>query len=314
MTNPPIPNPRSRPPIPRTTLTWLLQTILQVPRKWLVVSGLFAFLSLFEVNWTQETGFSFIFRVTNTTLLFLALVWLPALLQVFALVGGMIRTPAGEFTSPGIEQLLHLLDSETKDEALGALKVVLERAEERTPTPDELYQVRQKLNEEYILPLSTEQVRRELSHMANRYQELRESPSGARRNFLIEAIAGIMRTLTPKAQLSVEEVKTHLRSNHQGQRLVGLSFLESASADVGHFEEVLKLVDQPQSAFEQYHALQALEKMLPDLNSKEKQRIREVMHSQRQYSQGKQQWIKPHSDRWYLSDRLLAAIGGSPES
>lgn len=295
--------------VSRDTIAWLLRTILRLPKNWLRASVFLAILSLFDVSWTQASGLAYSFRVTNTTVLFLAVVWLPALLQIFALVGGAIRTPAGELSSPGIEQLLQLVDPETKEEAIGALKVVLERAEESVPLAKrlEVRQAQQQLDEEYLSTISSEQARQELNHLAQRYQKLREAPSGTRRNFLVEALAGVMRALTPKAQLSEAEINAHLQSQHQGQRIVGISSME-ALQDPKYFELALEVIAHPKSAFEQTYALRAVEKMLPNLAPNEKKRLRQVLEKQRDFDPTKQQWIKPGSDRWSISDRLLSAL------
>jgi hypothetical protein len=49
-----------------------------------------------DAAWTSTTGLSLTFHVTTITALFFALIWLPALLRVFALLGGGIKTPFGE--------------------------------------------------------------------------------------------------------------------------------------------------------------------------------------------------------------------------
>jgi DNA-binding CsgD family transcriptional regulator len=291
------------------TISWLLRTALQLPRTWLVASIIFAFLSLFRVTWTQADGFSVTFGVSGMTVLFLAVIWLPAFLQIFAIVGGAIRTPAGELSSPGIEQLLPLVDPETKDEAFGALKVIFEGAEESAPLEQRLdvRQIHQKLNEEYASTLSPEHARRELNQLAQRFQELREAPSGTRRNFLMEAIAGATRALVSKAKLSDREIETHLQSEHQGQRVVGLSCLE-VLREVEHFNGALEIIANPKSAFEQAYALRVVEKLLPYLTPNEKQRLRQVLQRQREFDVAKYQWIKPGSDRWTISDRILATL------
>jgi hypothetical protein len=302
-------------PVSKETLAWLLKTILHLPRNWLMASVLFAFVSLFDLSWTKQTGFSFAFRVTTTTVLLIAVIWIPALLQLFALVGGAIKTPAGELSSPGIEQLLQRVDSETKDEAIGALKVVLERAEERAPAEDlpNVRQARQQLDEKYAAPLSVEQARRELNQLADRFQELQQSPSGTRRNFLMEALAGGMRTLVLKAKLSATEINSYLQSEHPGQRLAALSLLK-LSGDVRYFEPVLNAIANPKSAFEQVYALRVMEKMLLKLDSNQKKRLEEVLIQQRQFSEAQKQWIKEGSDRWIISERLLSNLKSSSSS
>src|SRR5438477_13212007 len=100
-------------PISKETVEWLMITVLRLPKYWIIISILFVLLSVFDLSWTGKTGFSLSFQISSTTAIFLALMWLPALLKVFALVGGGIKTPAGEITGLGMTDLLQSLDSET---------------------------------------------------------------------------------------------------------------------------------------------------------------------------------------------------------
>ncbi len=76
----------------------LMKTAMQLPRYWLIVASVFVFLSMFDVVRVAEGGLSFAFRVTNTTAIFLALIWLPALLQLYALAVCRRGTCNGSFT------------------------------------------------------------------------------------------------------------------------------------------------------------------------------------------------------------------------
>lgn len=184
----------------------------------------------------------------------------------------------------------------------------------------EVRQIRQKLDAEYASRISSEKVHSEMGQLAQSYKKLREQlPSGPQRTMMMESVAGRMRALTPKAALSSEDVKNYLRSNDEGERLLGLSILEW-TGDVSHYNDVLQVIDGgSRSAFEQYRALRIAEKMLPRLDSKDKRHLQEVLNIQRDYDEEKHQWISYGSDRWLLSERLLSEIGEaklplSPES
>ncbi len=222
----------------------------------------------------------------------------------------------GEITTPGIGSLAQSLvqhaDRETKDEIGGTLIGLATRAEQRAPLDQqaEVRQVRQELEEEYASWIPSEQTRREMDQLAQRYKELRQSMSaGTQRTIEMDSLAGRMRALAPRAALSSGDINDYLQSGDEGRRLLGLSILEW-TGDVSHFNQVLPVVEGgSKSAFEQHHALRAMEKMLPSLNSTDKRRLREVLNKQREYDEAKKQWIRRGSDRWRLSERLLSVIG-----
>ncbi|MGK7928203.1 MAG: hypothetical protein AB4290_23655 [Spirulina sp.] len=299
-------------PLQLETIAQLLRSLLRLPSVWLKPILLLAFLSLFQIGWTGEGGFIFNFGVHNATVFLLATVWIPAAIKLLALVGGRIDTPAGGLSTPGLEGILQAVGSATADEALGALKVVLEDAEESAPyrQKEQLREIRQRLTEESSDRISTERARQNLAQLADRYQTLQdEYPSGARRNFLFEAVAGGMRALVTPAALSESEILAHLQSQHQGQRLVGLSCLRKMQEIEAYFSPVLAAIASPDSAFEQMTALRVVEEMLPHLPRQQKQRLKQAIEQQRDYDKSKHQWIKRGSERWAICDRLLADMG-----
>lgn len=295
--------------IPKQAISWILGAIIRLPISWLLACIAFALLSLFEITWTEKNGLTINFQVTEITVLFFIVIWLPTVLQIFALVGGAIKTPAGEFSSPGIEDLLQIIDPEMKGEAVGALKVVLEKAEETVSSQKlpEVRQLHQKLNQEYVNDLSPEEARQELNRMGERYQELTGSPSGTKRNFMMEAIAGAMRGLAPKADLSQTQIKTHLQAENTGQRMIGLS-CAIAKPESSQFPFILEAIAAPKFPLEQEQALQVMEILLPSLTPEQKQKLKQILEEKRNLKQPRKDRILPESQRWMISDRLLASL------
>jgi hypothetical protein len=264
-------------------------------------------LSLFNLAWSQESGWQVQVAVGDTTILLLAILWLPLLLQIFALVGGAIRAPWAEFSSPGLEDLLRHISPRMKDEVVGAVNVVLESAATVPGDEAEALQAHQEINQSYRAQLAPEDAKIELMRLAQRYNEVMGFPSGTRRNFLQEAIAGAMRSLALKADIEENTVNEYLRSPHPGLRLVGLSCIDSFD-HLGSFDWVLDAIARPLSAFEQANALYAMLRLIPVLTPSQQQRLKDVLLEQRNYDKTQQQWIKPGSDRWEMSDRLLAEL------
>ena len=70
--------------------------LLPTPRPWLAAIGVAAALSIFEVTRTAAGALIVTARLTTTTVILVALFWLPFLLKVLALTGGGLKTVAGE--------------------------------------------------------------------------------------------------------------------------------------------------------------------------------------------------------------------------
>jgi hypothetical protein len=297
------------------TIAQLLRSLLRLPSAWLKPILLLAFLSLFRVGWTGEKGFIFDFGVQNATVLLLGAVWIPAGIKLLALVGGRIDTPTGGFSTRGLEGILQAVAPETRDEVVGAFKVVLEDAEETAPYRQrgQLREIHEQLTEACSDRISMERARQDLAKLADRYQTLQEDyPSGTRRNFLFEAVGGGMRSLVNSANLSESEIVSHLQSQHQGERLVGLSCLAKMQEIEAYFSPVLAAIASPDSAFEQMSALRVAEEMISRLPPQQKQRLKRAIEQQRDYDESKHQWIKRGSERWMICDRLLAEMSDRP--
>lgn len=301
-------------------LASLMETAMQLPQYWKVIGTVFVILSMFDITRVAKGEFSFAFRVTNTTAIFLALIWLPALMRVFALVGGNVKTPVGEITSSGlasrVQDLSQLADLDTQSEFYGTLIAAAVRVEKSVPSTEkeEVRQILQGFEEEYAALISSEQTSSEMEKLAQRYKELRQMPSGAQRTMLMESVAGRMRALAPTAKFSHKDINAYLQSHvdreavDQGKRLAGLSILEW-SGDVGYFDQVLHIINgSSTSAFEQYRALRIVDKMLPHLDNKSRRDLQEALESQCEYNEGKHQYIKNGTDRWLLSKRLLSIL------
>ncbi len=290
--------------ISREAVDWLLQRIFQVPKKWLIISIILILISTCEISWGKESSFKF--RVTNTTAVFLSLIWFPSILKIFALSGGALKTPAGEIGSSGMKTMLESLTSDS----LGFLIEQTKLAEDAAPPQQqqEMRQIRQQWQKVYASRIPVSQARQEMERLAERYKELRiRMPSGVQRTFEMESVAGRMRALAPEVKYTVQEVKDLLQSSDQGKRLLGLSVAEW-SRDPIYFDLVLHLINYSETAFEQTIALRAAEKMVSKLDTQQKKDLQAALIAQRNFNEEEKRWIKRDSNRWILSDRLLSAL------
>lgn len=290
--------------ISREAVDWLLKQIIEIPKTWLIISTIFIVLSTFQVNKSDKLTVKF--EVTNTTAVFLALLWLPSVLKVFALTGGAIKTPAGEITGSSMMPMLQSLTGDT----LGFLIEQTKLAEDVAPPQQqlEMRQIRHQWQKEYASRVPVSEAQKQMERLSQRYKELRNSmPAGAKRTFEMESIAGRMRSLAPEVNFSTDEVNQLLKSSDQGKRLLGLSVVEW-SGDPDYFYTILHTINNSETAFEQTCALRAAEKMVPKLKEQQKKDLMSALIHQRDYNEAEKRWIRPNSNRWSLSDRILSAL------
>ncbi|WP_017652956.1 hypothetical protein [Fortiea contorta] len=290
--------------ISREAVDWLLKQIIQIPKTWLIITTIFIVLSTFQIN--KDEKLTFKFEVTNTTAVFLALLWVPSVLKIFALTGGAVKTPAGEITGSSMMPMLQSLTGDT----LGFLIEQTKLAEDVAPPQQqlEMRQIRHEWQKEYASRIPISEARQQMERLSQRYKELRNTmPAGAKRTFEMESIAGRMRALAPEVNFSSEEVNQLLKSSDQGKRLLGLSVVEW-SGDPNYFYTILQIINNSETAFEQTCALRGAEKMVSQLKEQQKKDLMSAIIHQRDYNEAEKRWIRPNSNRWSLSDRILSAL------
>ncbi|MBW4645291.1 MAG: hypothetical protein KME23_20240 [Goleter apudmare HA4340-LM2] len=290
--------------ISREAVDWLLKKIIHIPKTWLIISTIFIVLSTFQINKGDKLTVKF--EVTGTTAVFLALVWLPSVLKIFALTGGAVKTPAGEITGSSMMPMLQSLTGDT----LGFLIEQTKLAEDVAPPQQqlEMRQMRHEWQKEYASRVPISEAQQQMERLSQRYKELRNSmPAGAKRTFEMESIAGRMRALAPEINFSPEEVDHLLKSSDQGKRLLGLSVVEW-SGDPNYFYTILQIIYNSETAFEQTCALRGAEKMVSKLNEQQRKDLISALIHQRDFNEAEKRWIRPNSNRWSLSDRILSAL------
>lgn len=290
--------------ISKEAVEWLLRKIIVLPKNWLLINLIFIILSTIEVTWGKD--FSYKFAVKNTTAIFLTLMWLPAVLKIFALSGGVLKTPAGELDSSGMISMLQSLSADS----LGFLIEQTKSAEEVAPPEQqqEMRQIRQEWQRYYSSKIPVSDAKQLLEGLAQRYKDIRKSmPSGAQRTFEMESIAGRMRALAETVNFPVLEVERFLKSDDQGHGLLGLSVVEW-SGDPIYFDLVLHIISNSKSAFEQTIALRAMESMLSRLDVQQKRELKSVLIKQRDFNPEEKRWIKKDSNRWLISEQILSAM------
>ena len=263
--------------------------------RWLIASGIFAFLSMLRIGWSTKEGWSTNFQVSNTTIIIFSLAWLPSLMRMVSILGISLKTPIVEAAIPGFTDLGYYL----------GLAIAQQSREVNKITSPEVKQEAEKQLEQvqkaYIDVLSTSPVE-EINRLSEEYKFVRQyMQMGNERTLKMESLVARLHTLAPQANLSEDDVEYYLNSNDEGKRLAGLALVE-ARQDVNPFDQVLNIIKTPKSAFEQYHALLAMDK-IPLLTQNDKDRLKAVLSEARRDFEDTSHF-SPGTGRWDLSQKL----------
>jgi hypothetical protein len=151
--------------------------------------------------------------------------------------------------------------------------------------------------------------RQELERAAREYEAIRESMApGRARTRAMEEIATTVRLVVRDAELTPEEIRTRLRSQQAGDRVVGLTAVQ-AIGDRQAFPDVLEVVESPQSPFEQFQALRAIEALRGTLTAEDRSELRRVLTGW-PWRDG----LEGDSSRIRLADRILENVAMEPDT
>jgi hypothetical protein len=139
-----------------------------------------------------------------------------------------------------------------------------------------------------------------LRSLAAQYEEIRESlPSGDERTELMETIAAEARAVARDANFQVSDLRAMLGSDGRpGDRLVALAAIET-TGDPAVFAALAQTLESPLTAFEGYHALRALEALLPSLDEGQVAEVRALLLAQ------VEELVDRDPDRGALAKRIL---------
>ncbi len=294
----------------------LMRMMLSVPRGWLACVGVGAVASLFRIARGTSGGLAVEFHVTSTTVLLLALAWLPALLAVVALAGGGVKTPAGEATTTGLLQVLQVLDVTARQAILPPLVAGLEQAEAviRPGERDQIRTLRQAAEGELAaLPMDAQAAQQELDRLGVAYDTVRaQEPSGGARRMHMSELVVRARALAVKAHLTEQELHercVRFGEAPSGERIVTLTLIEALHKR-DCFPAVLGGIGSSRSAFEQYRALRVAQRLLQSLDGTQRAQLLQVIDEQR----GPGGYILAGSDRLPLADQITGAIAAGTAS
>ncbi|MBD2260256.1 hypothetical protein [Pseudanabaena sp. FACHB-2040] len=285
--------------LPLGQLNAILELLLLLPRLWLVTAVLVILLSMIDVAYSAQTGWSFNFGIKSITAVMFGLIWLPVLLRILAVAGGGIKTGAGEANTPGLISLLPKLIA-----TLDSVEPSLGKAEQ-----EQVAAVRQEAEQKLGAAAagSEAEARDRLSSLAREYEEVRRvMSSGSQRTFRMQEITARIRAMAGEAHCDSQTISAMFNRGSEGDRIVALQMLHRYPYREC-FSLVVNAIAQPRSAFEQFAALKAASKMLSDMNLDQLQQLQQAILDQR--SEGPNHWLTPEDKpRWRLSEQVLDAI------
>jgi hypothetical protein len=150
---------------------------------------------------------------------------------------------------------------------------------------------------------SVKTLREEFEALARRYEEERGSKrAGADRTRTLDHIVREAREHAREIKLTTEEVNALLRSERAGDRVVALAAVQ-ATADPETAATVLEIAARPQTPFEGFHALRALESLRPTLSQADLAVLRGMLTNE-----SWQQSLGKDTSRRDLASRLALAL------
>jgi len=275
----------------------LVAPFLKLSRLWISIISFVILLSMFEIKGTPSGNLSFSFRLTFITVALVAIIWLPALLKVIALLGGGVKTSAGEASTPGLLAILPKLiatldrvETEIKEDQQAIVKEIRLEAEKELAAHSP----------------ESEDVHSRFKRLAHEYEDIRKTMrSGQQRTLKMEALVAQIRALASRADFSIDEIKHLFNTKRAGFRIIALGAIQGMPRPES-LDLILEAIKASMSAFEQYHALRTANATVSLLSKPQKQRLRETLKLQMTEAPGKR--ITPDSDRGRLCGQILKAI------
>jgi hypothetical protein len=263
--------------------------------------------SLLRVDWSSVDGLRLSIGPSNLTMLLVLVLCLPLLIGVLLIVGGKLKLGMLEVSMASIFQLVK--DPATRDELFGILGFAAERAvqegEGETAAAGE--RLRSALADIAKSSEITTRLDETLHTLARQYESVRRDNShGVARIRAMTAVQTKIRGAVEGAVLTPEDVLRWLTApeKNAGERIVGVTIAREQS-DAAYFDALLGLIADSASAFEQYQALLAMERLVGKLTPEQRVQLKKALDEQRQ----RPDRLGRDNDRRRISDRLLAHLG-----
>jgi hypothetical protein len=276
--------PTSRPLAP-ADLRKVLALVMEVPRIWSIPIFILGVVSCFGFTHPADGGLEVSFGVGTSSIVIFALIWLPVLLHLLVLTGGRIKAGEVEVSSGGL-----IGSTEDLIAGLTNVRTAAEEAELQTPGVEQtLKAVTEKIDQiaaEFVI--SADAIPDDaVVRLARRYEELRKTlEPGDKRTIEMTRVVNEARVrASADRERACNLGQLLIRSRGQGQRLVGLAFLQESSVGDA-FDDVLGLIRSSATAFEMFHALLALKGLVSGLSRVERDSAIETLKAEMQDPRG----------------------------
>jgi hypothetical protein len=253
----------------------VLREVMHVPRGWVIAMTALAIVSSLKIGRPAGGGVAIDVEVGTVAVAALALIWLPCVVHLLALTGGTLKAGGVEASAGG------LLNAEELVQRLTSIRTRTEQLRQDTPAAagvaDSVEDEVNRIAAEF-LPAGEMLTDPVLAVLAREYERVRSSiDPGTERTIEMNRIvneARVRARAAPDAARAL--VPRLLRSPSQGDRIVGLALAQEAST-LAAFEDILRLIAQSATAFEMYHALLALDELVPLLSSDQRAQAKDTL-------------------------------------
>jgi hypothetical protein len=138
---------------------------------------------------------------------------------------------------------------------------------------------------------------------ATAYERIREdAPPSAGRTRLLRQILAEARQEALKPGHTADEARDLFEHGSDGERVYALGLMHGNAA-LRDFDSVIKAIGASHSAYEQYEALSLADEMCAGLDEEERQKLRIAI------DEARTRYVKPGTQRWALTERILSKLG-----
>jgi hypothetical protein len=284
----------------------VLRVVIRVSQRWAALMLLLAALSTVSLTFKggQVEG---TVAITPITVALVAFIWLPALVNLIALAGGGVKTPAGEVQSGSILMLIRSLAPEAQRAALPAVIAALDTGASRDNAS--VAQLRERLQGELAgLPVDAAEARQRLTSLARQYETIRATmPSGAERTFKMTQIVSEAQGLAAGARLDPRTLTGLFQGPGDGDRIVTLALI-SARPEAAQVPIVIDAIENARSPFEQYHELIAARRLSSVLSVDDRKRLAVAIQNRMGLRMTGISIDRRDGSRLLLAQQVLAAL------
>jgi hypothetical protein len=287
-------------PVSPQRLRALFEAATSLPKWWVGALVLVALGSMVDLTVTDK-GPDWHFSVGPTTLVAVALIWLPTAVRLLALAGGSVKAGGLEASSTGLMQA-----PERFIEDLTELRANAARPSGQPPDPAAIESGVDRMAARY-LPAEETLSPAVLDGLAREYERLRRTmSSGDKRTTAMSKIVNEVRVRAAAAPESARRLAPALlRSEAAGDRVVGLALVQgNPTGEV--YADVLHILTTALSPFEQYQCLVTLGRILPDLDAGARTRLQAALELEKTDPRGL--GVMKDTDRASWIDHLLTML------